>query len=88
MALNQNLTPEQIRDVKIKFDSYMEIKARKKELSDEEKAVKQDVAMIIDGKPKDAGLLLKSMAQQYEKGENDLYEVGSVLESIQRNGSN
>ena len=29
MALNQNLTPEQIRDVKIKFDSYMEIKARK-----------------------------------------------------------
>lgn len=85
MSLKVNLTPEEISQIKVKFDAYMEVKTRKKELSDEEKAIKQDVASIIDGKIKDSGLLLKSMQQQWENGENDIFEVSSVLEIIQNN---
>lgn len=87
MSLKASLTPEEVSEIKIKFDAYMEIKNRKKELSDEEKAIKQDVANIIEGKLKDASLLMKSMAQQYESGENDVFEVGSVMELIQSNGA-
>jgi hypothetical protein len=86
MSLKTNLIPQEISEIKNKFDAYMEIKNRKKELSDEEKAIKQDVANIIEGKLKDASLLMKTMAQQYESGENDVFEVGSVMELIQSNG--
>ena len=87
MSLKASLTPEEIEDIKDKFDAYMEIKNRKKELTDEEKAIKQSVADIIEGKLKDASLLMKTMAQQYENGENDVFEVGSVMELIQSNGA-
>lgn len=87
MALKCNLSPDEIESIKQSFSAYREIKERKKELADEEKAIKQDVARVIEGKTKDANLLLKSMAQQWESGENDLDEVGAVMEMVRTNGS-
>lgn len=86
MALKYNLDPTEIEQIKAKFAAFRELKERKKEISDEEKAIKQDVAHIIEGKTKDATLLLKSMYQQWQDGENDLDEVGSVMETIRANG--
>lgn len=86
MALNCNLTPDQISEIKVKFEAYKELYERKKELSEEEKSIKGDVAKIIEGKQGDAGKLLKAMLQQWENGENDLDEVGAVLECIRSNG--
>lgn len=87
MALKYNLDPTEIEQIKAKFSAYRELRDRKKELSDEEKAIKQDVAHIIEGKIKDANLLLKSLTQQWENGENDVDEVGSVMEIIRANGT-
>lgn len=87
MSLKCNLSPDEIAQVKISFSAYEELVSRKKELAEEEKAIKADVANVIDGKIGDAGKLLKAMLQQYQNGENDLDEVGAVLDCIRNNGS-
>ena len=87
MSLKCNLSPNEITKVKTSFSAYEELVSRKKELAEEEKAIKSDVANVIDGKIGDAGKLLKAMLQQYQNGENDLDEVGAVLDCIRNNGS-
>lgn len=87
MSLKCNLSLDEIAQVKTSFSAYEELVSRKKELAEEEKAIKADVANVIDGKIGDAGKLLKAMLQQYQNGENDLDEVGAVLDCIRNNGS-
>ena len=87
MSLKCNLSPDEIAQVKTSFSAYEELVSRKKELAEEEKAIKADVANVIDGKIGDAGKLLKAMLLQYQNGENDLDEVGAVLDCIRNNGS-
>lgn len=85
--MNCNLTPEEIKDVKTKFSAWLEIQGEKKELADAEKDIKKEVADIIDGKIGDAGKLLKALKQIYDGVDNNLDEIGAVLECIRSNGS-
>lgn len=85
--MNCNLTVEEIKEVKAKFSAWMELQDEKKELSDAEKSIKQDAAEIIDGKASDVGKLFKAMKQIYDGLDNDLDEVGAVLECIRSNGA-
>ena len=85
--MNCNLTPDEITQVKTKFAAWQELQGEKKELSDAEKDIKKQAAEIIDGKVTDVAKLFKAM-QQIEDGlDNDLDEVGAVLECIRSNGS-
>lgn len=85
--MNCNLTVEEIKEIKTKFSAWQELQSEKKALSEAEKDIKKDTASIIDGKTGDVGKLFKAMQQIYDGVENDLDEVGAVLECIRSNGS-
>ncbi len=85
--MNCNLTVEEIKEIKTKFSAWQELQSEKKALSEAEKDIKKDTASIIDGKVGDVGKLFKAMQQIYDGVENDLDEVGAVLECIRSNGS-
>lgn len=85
--MNCNLTPEEIKDVKTKFSAWQEIQGEKKELSEAEKDIKKEAAEIIDGKVSDVGKLFKALQQLYDGVDNDLDEIGAVLECIRSNGT-
>lgn len=85
--MNCNLSPDEIKKVKTKFAAWQELQGEKKELSEAEKDVKNQAAEIIDGKVADVGKLFKAMQQMYDGVDNDLDEIGSVLECIRSNGS-
>lgn len=85
--MNCNLTPDEIKEVKTKFSAWLEVQDEKKALADSEKELKKDVAEVIDGKVGDAGKLFKALKQLYDGEENDLDEIGSVLDCIRNNGS-
>ena len=85
--MNCNLTPDEITQVKAKFSAWLELQDEKKALSDAEKDIKKQAAEIIDGKVTDAGKLFKAMKQIYDGEDNDLDEIGSVLECIRANGA-
>lgn len=87
MALKCNLTQDEISQIKAKFSAWMDLQDEKKQLSDAESDLKEDAAKIIDGKKKDVSLLFKAMKAIYNGEDNDLDEVGGVLETIQANGS-
>lgn len=48
--MNYNLTKEKIKEVKVQFESFLEIQDEKKALAEAEKETKEKVAEIIDGK--------------------------------------
>lgn len=87
MALKCNLSESEVKELKSKFNGWLELEDEKKALSDSEKDLKKDAAEIIEGKVKDINLLFKSMRDMYNGSENDLDEVGGVLEAIRANGN-
>lgn len=84
--MNCNLSPNEIKDVKTKFSAWQELQGEKKELSDAEKDIKKQAAEIIDCKVGDVAKLFKAMQKLYDGEENELDEIGSVLECIRSNG--
>ena len=83
--MNLNLTEEQISELKIQFEKWQEIQARKKELQEENKAVCADAARIFEGKATEAGKIFKNMNQLYEGEEAEADNISLMLERIRGN---
>lgn len=84
--MNANLTPDQIKDLKAKFSAWLEIQSEKKVLNENDKDIRTAAGEIFDGKASDAQKLFKAMKQLYDGQDNDLDEIGSVLECVRANG--
>ena len=77
------LLEEDIRQIKISFEKYLEINDRKQNLKDEEKAVKEEVKNVIDGTLRDAGKMLKIMKEKYDNGTSATDEISSLVDQVQ-----
>ena len=81
--MKDSLLEEDIRQIKISFEKYLEINDRKQNLKDEEKAVKEEVKNVIDGTLRDAGKMLKIMKEKYDNGTSATDEISSLVDQIQ-----
>lgn len=82
-----NLGFEEIKDIKTQFTAWMELEDEKAQLAEAEKDCKKRVATIIEAKVGDAGKLFKAMKKMYDGEDNELDELGSVLDCIRSNGN-
>ena len=80
--MKDSLLEEDIRQIKISFEKYLEINDRKQNLKDEEKAVKEEVKNVIDGTLRDAGKMLKIMKEKYD-GTSATDEISSLVDQVQ-----
>lgn len=83
--MNVNLTAEQWAEFKIKFEAWQEVQSRKKELSDENKAICKDAASILDAKASMAQKIFKDMQKKWNGEEPESYEISSALEQMETN---
>ena len=81
--MKDRLLEEDIRQIKISFEKYLEINDRKQNLKDEEKAVKEEVKNVIDGTLRDAGKMLKIMKEKYDNGTSATDEISSLVDQVQ-----
>lgn len=81
--MKDSLLEEDIRQIKISFEKYLEINDRKQNLKDEEKAVKEEVKNVIDGTLRDAGKMLKIMKEKYDNGSSATDEISSLVDQVQ-----
>lgn len=81
--MKDSLLEEDIRQIKISFEKYLEINDRKQNLKDEEKAVKEEVKNVIDGTLRDAGKMLKIMKEKYNNGTSATDEISSLVDQVQ-----
>lgn len=81
--MKDSLLEEDIRQIKISFEKYLEINDRKQNLKDEEKAVKEEVKNAIDGTLRDAGKMLKIMKEKYDNGTSATDEISSLVDQVQ-----
>lgn len=81
--MKDSLLEEDIRQIKISFEKYLEINDRKQNLKDEEKAVKEEVKNVIDGSLRDAGKMLKIMKEKYDNGTSATDEISSLVDQVQ-----
>lgn len=81
--MKDSLLEEDIRQIKISFEKYLEINDRKQNLKDEEKAVKEEVKNVIDGTLRDAGKMLKIMKEKYDNGTSTTDEISSLVDQVQ-----
>ena len=81
--MKDSLLEEDIRQIKISFEKYLEINDRKQNLKDEEKAVKEEVKSVIDGTLRDAGKMLKIMKEKYDNGTSATDEISSLVDQVQ-----
>lgn len=83
--MKDSLNDEDIRQIKISFEKYLEINDRKQNLKDEEKAVKEEVKNAIDGTLRDAGRMLKIMKEKYDNGTSATDEISTLVDQVQGN---
>ena len=81
--MKDSLLEEDIRQIKISFEKYLEINDRKQNLKDEEKAVKEEVKNVIDETLRDAGKMLKIMKEKYDNGTSATDEISSLVDQVQ-----
>ena len=81
--MKDSLLEEDIRQIKISFEKYLEINDRKQNLKDEEKDVKEEVKNVIDGTLRDAGKMLKIMKEKYDNGTSATDEISSLVDQVQ-----
>ena len=81
--MNLNLTEEQISEIKVHFEKWQEVQARKKELQEENKAVCADAARVVEGKSSEISKLFKNMNQLYDGEEAEANNISLLLERIQ-----
>ena len=81
--MKDSLLEEDIRQIKISFEKYLEINDRKQNLKDEKKAVKEEVKNVIDGTLRDAGKMLKIMKEKYDNGTSATDEISSLVDQVQ-----
>ena len=81
--MKDSLLEEDIRQIKISFEKYLEINDRKQNLKDEEKVVKEEVKNVIDGTLRDAGKMLKIMKEKYDNGTSATDEISSLVDQVQ-----
>ena len=81
--MKDSLLEDDIRQIKISFEKYLEINDRKQNLKDEEKAVEEEVKNVIDGTLRDAGKMLKIMKEKYDNGTSATDEISSLVDQVQ-----
>lgn len=81
-----NLSPDEIGQIKTKYEAWVELQDEKKALSEADKTIREDAAKIFEGKAGDATKLFKAMLAEESGKDNELDEIGSVFEAIRANG--
>ena len=81
-----NLTPDEITQVKTKYEAWLELQDEKKALSEADKKIREEASEVFEGKASDATKLFKAMKAEENGEDNDLDEIGSVFECIRTNG--
>lgn len=85
--MRYNLTKLEIKEIKVQFQAWQEIQAEKQALSEAEKDTKEKVSDILECKKTDVSKLFKALQQIEDGKDNDIDEIGSVLECIRSNGT-
>ena len=81
--MKDSLNEDDISQIKISFEKYLEINDRKTNLKDEEGIVKEEVAKVIDGGKREAGKMLKIMKEKYDKGESETDAISTLVDQVQ-----
>ena len=76
------LTPEDKEKVKADFDAWCDVQDRKKELTNEAKALCQDAATFLDTKPAKMSKLFKILKKKMEDAVDELEELSYLQEEI------
>lgn len=86
--MNYNLGAEEISTIKKSFSAWQELQDEKKSLSEAEKDLKKQAAEAFEGNVSQAGRLFRAMQQIYNGEDNDLDELGAVLEALKGDPTN
>jgi hypothetical protein len=81
--MKDSLNEDDISQIKISFEKYLEINDRKTNLKDEESIVKEEVAKVIEGGKREAGKMLKIMKEKYDKGESETDAISTLVDQVQ-----
>lgn len=81
--MKDSLNEDDISQIKISFEKYLEINDRKTNLKDEEGIVKEEVAKVIEGGKREAGKMLKIMKEKYDKGESETDAISTLVDQVQ-----
>jgi hypothetical protein len=76
------ISPEEKKQFKVYFTSWMEVMDRKSELSKEAKALTENAGHLLNTKPAKVGKLFKIMKKKFEEAEDELQELSDLLEEV------
>lgn len=76
------LDPEEKKRVQENFSSWLEIQDRRKELTDENNAIVEDTASILDVKKSSINKFFKILKKKQENGEDELEELHTMMEEV------
>lgn len=76
------LDPEEKKRVQENFSSWLEIQDRRKELTDENNAIVEDTASILDVKKSSINKFFKILKKKQEDGEDELEELHTMMEEV------
>lgn len=76
------LDPEEKKRVQENFSSWLEIQDRRKELTDENNAIVEDTASILDVKKASINKFFKILKKKQEDGEDELEELHTMMEEV------
>lgn len=80
-----HIGPDEIKTAKANFDSWLEIQDRKKELNDENKAIIESTARLLEVKKPIITKLFNVLKKKMEDGEDETEEVSEIIENVYRN---
>lgn len=86
--MNYNLNADEINTIKKSFSAWLELQDEKKSISEAEKDLKKQAAEAFDGNASQAGKLFHAMKQLADGEDNELDELGSVLEALKGDPTN
>ena len=67
--MKSSLTPDEIREAKTVFTSYMEFLDREKEMKEEKKAIKEQLVHRLEAKASDVTKILNYLQKRWEGAE-------------------
>ena len=79
--MKSSLTPDEIREAKTVFTSYMEFLDREKEMKEEKKAIKEQLVHLLEAKASDVTKILNYLQKRWE-GDSSIDDAYAMAELI------
>lgn len=79
--MKSSLTPDEIREAKTVFTSYMEFLDREKEMKEEKKAIKEQLVQLLEAKASDVTKILNYLQKRWE-GDSSIDDAYAMAELI------